>query len=45
MLSRYPWPGNVRELRSVIRRACALAVEGERIQTHHFPPQMLTENS
>ena len=45
MLSRYLWPGNVRELRSVIRRACALAGEGERIQTHHFPPQMLTENS
>jgi transcriptional regulator with GAF, ATPase, and Fis domain len=45
MLSRYPWPGNVRELRSVIRRACALAGEGERIQIHHFPPQMLTENS
>ena len=44
MLSRYPWPGNVRELRSAIRRSCAFAQEGERIQTHHFPPQMLTEN-
>jgi len=44
MLSRYLWPGNVRELRSAIRRACALAREWERIQTHHFPPQMLTEN-
>jgi DNA-binding NtrC family response regulator len=37
MLSRYPWPGNVRELRSVVRRAYALAGEGERIQTHHLP--------
>ncbi|MFQ6042230.1 MAG: sigma 54-interacting transcriptional regulator [Candidatus Poribacteria bacterium] len=45
MLSRYSWPGNVRELRSVIRRACALAGEGKRIQTHHLPPQMLTEKS
>jgi len=45
MLSRYHWPGNVRELRSTIRRAYALAEEGERIQTHHFPSQMLTENS
>lgn len=45
MLSRYSWPGNVRELRSAIRRACALAGEGERIQTHHLPSQMLTENS
>ena len=41
MLSFYPWPGNVRELRSAIRRACALAGEGERIQTHHFPSQIL----
>lgn len=37
MLSCYPWPGNVRELRSVVRRACALAGEGESIQTHHLP--------
>jgi transcriptional regulator with GAF, ATPase, and Fis domain len=44
ILSRYTWPGNVRELRSTIRRACTLAGEGERIQTHHFPPQMLMEN-
>jgi len=44
MLSHYLWPGNVRELRSAIRRACALAGDGERIQTHHFPPQMVTEN-
>ena len=44
MLLRYSWPGNVRELRSLIRRACALADEGEGIQTRHFPPQMLMEN-
>lgn len=45
MLSRYHWPGNVRELRSAIRQAYALAEEEERIQTHHFPSQMLMENS
>ncbi|MFQ6039436.1 MAG: sigma 54-interacting transcriptional regulator, partial [Candidatus Poribacteria bacterium] len=41
MLLSYHWPGNVRELRSAIRRAYALAEEGERIQIHHFPSQML----
>lgn len=44
MLSRYPWPGNVRELRSVIRRACALAGEGECIQIHHLPSQFFAQN-
>jgi len=44
MLSRYPWPGNVRELRSIIRSACALAGEEERIQTHHLPSQIFAED-
>jgi DNA-binding NtrC family response regulator len=43
-LSRYPWPGNVRELRSVIRRVCALAEEGECIQTHHLPSQFFSQD-
>ena len=44
MLSRCPWPGNVRELRSVIRRVCALAGEGECIQTHHLPSQFFAQD-
>ena len=39
MLLSYHWPGNVRELRNAVRRAYALAEEGERIRTDHFPPQ------
>jgi len=44
MLSRYPWPGNVRELRSVVRRACAYAGEGERIGVHQLPSQIFIED-
>jgi DNA-binding NtrC family response regulator/ligand-binding sensor domain-containing protein len=40
MLQSYPWPGNVRELRNMIRRAAALAEQGEQIQTYHFPPEI-----
>ncbi len=40
MLQSYSWPGNVRELRNVIRRAAALAEEGEQIQTYHFHPDI-----
>jgi transcriptional regulator with GAF, ATPase, and Fis domain len=40
MLQSYSWPGNVRELRNVVRRAAALAEEGEQIQTYHFPAQI-----
>jgi transcriptional regulator with GAF, ATPase, and Fis domain len=40
MLQSYSWPGNVRELRNVVRRAAALAEEGEQIQTYHFPSQI-----
>jgi len=40
MLQSYPWPGNVRELRNMIRRAAALAEQGEQIQTYHFSPQI-----
>jgi DNA-binding NtrC family response regulator/ligand-binding sensor domain-containing protein len=40
MLQSHPWPGNVRELRNVIRRAAALAEEGEQIQPYHFPPEI-----
>jgi len=41
MLLNYHWPGNVRELRNAVRRAYALAEEGERIRTDHFPPQII----
>jgi DNA-binding NtrC family response regulator/ligand-binding sensor domain-containing protein len=40
MLQSYPWPGNVRELRNTVRRAAALAEQGEQIQTYHFPPEI-----
>ena len=40
VLQSYPWPGNVRELRNMIRRAAALAEQGEQIQTYHFPPEI-----
>ncbi|MFC1714221.1 sigma-54 interaction domain-containing protein, partial [Candidatus Poribacteria bacterium] len=40
MLQSYPWPGNVRELRNMVRRAAALAEQGEQILTYHFPPEI-----
>jgi DNA-binding NtrC family response regulator len=40
VLQSYPWPGNVRELRNAVRRAVALAEEGECIQTYHFSPKI-----
>ncbi len=39
-LTRYPWPGNIRELKSVIEYA-VLQCEGDAIQAHHFPPELL----
>ena len=43
MLQSYRWPGNVRELRNAVYQACALVGEGECIQIHHLPSQILTE--
>jgi two-component system response regulator AtoC len=45
MLQSYLWPGNVRELRNAVRRAAALAVEGEQIQIYHFPFQITQQES
>jgi len=39
-LLSYQWPGNVRQLESAIERAIILA-EGEVIEEHHLPPEIL----
>ncbi|WP_461834808.1 sigma-54 interaction domain-containing protein, partial [Desulfothermus sp.] len=44
MLMSYHWPGNVRELENCIERA-VLIVEGETIESHHFPPSLQTKSN
>jgi len=43
VLRSYAWPGNVRELRNAVRRAAALAAEGDQIQIYHFSSEITQE--
>ena len=45
MFARYAWPGNVRELENEIFGAAAIAEAGERIEPHHFSPQLTGEET
>jgi transcriptional regulator with PAS, ATPase and Fis domain len=40
-LVEFDWPGNVRELEKVIKRAITLAEEGEMIDLHLLPPELV----
>jgi len=41
-LMAYGWPGNVRELKNAIEQAVVLC-QGEQIETHHLPEQILPQ--
>ncbi|SHN17256.1 two-component system, NtrC family, response regulator HydG [Cyclobacterium lianum] len=37
LLKNYHWPGNIRELKNMVRRACLLTEDGERISSAALP--------
>ncbi len=44
-LKTYRWPGNVRELEKVVKRAIILADEGETVDLHHLPSEVLNSGN
>jgi transcriptional regulator with PAS, ATPase and Fis domain len=40
-LKTYHWPGNVRELEKVVKRAIILADNGETVDVHHLPSEIV----
>lgn len=39
MLSHYSYPGNIRELKNIVERL-ALLQQGQKVNTHHLPPEV-----